>query len=160
MLFPFILALKMLIWCRNHIYPQENPPFNYLHISLNNIWDYYRRVSCCSSTMTAKKLKERKVKPGKTNFVYQTWHSGKTSRHNKHISNDWSQDQIKITISGLEINKIIYSSLHTILHSLWKGRKCNNQQNTLSRRKNRNPFSQNMGYLRKQFRTLLSFLMI
>ena len=44
--------------------------------------------------MTAKKLKERKVKPGKTNFVYQTWHSGKTSRHNKHISNDWSQDQI------------------------------------------------------------------
>ena len=42
-----------------------------------------------------------------------------------------TEKRIKIVRSGLEVNEILDSSLHTILHSSWKGRKRNNQRNVL-----------------------------
>ena len=53
-----------------------------------------------------------------------------------------SKKRIDIVKSGLEVNEIIDYLLYPILHSLWKGRKKNNQQNVLpSLKKNKSLFS-------------------
>ena len=127
----FLSTEKFSIWRRSMFCPQDTYLSNNLHMSLNNIWEYYGGEYFPYSIMMIKEPNERKVTPKTYSSDCKLWYSGQGSRQKMTSVMTDSEKILNIIRSGLDVNEILGSLLHTILHRYWKERKHNNHKNSI-----------------------------